>query len=32
LITTIACYYLAYGSWLMVRAPVMAAIDNGGPQ
>ncbi|MCP3472821.1 sulfite exporter TauE/SafE family protein [Bradyrhizobium sp. CCGUVB1N3] len=32
LITTIACYYIAYGSWLLVRTPVMAAFDNGGVQ
>ena len=32
LITTIACYYIAHGSWLMVRTPVMAAFDGGGLQ
>ena len=32
LITTIACYYIAYGGWLLVRTPVLAAIDNGGMQ
>ena len=32
LITTIACYYIAYGSWLLVRTPVLAAFDKGGVQ
>nr|WP_249137011.1 sulfite exporter TauE/SafE family protein [Bradyrhizobium canariense] len=32
LITTIACYYIAYGSWLLVRTPVLAAFDKGGLQ
>ena len=32
LITTIACYYIAYGSWLLLRTPVMAAFANGGTQ
>jgi uncharacterized membrane protein YfcA len=32
LITAIACYYLAYGSWLLLRTPVMAALDPGGVQ
>jgi uncharacterized membrane protein YfcA len=32
LITTIGCYYIAYGSWLLVRAPVLAAIYKGGLQ
>ncbi|MCK1283700.1 sulfite exporter TauE/SafE family protein [Bradyrhizobium sp. 44] len=32
LITTIACYYVAYGSWLLVRTPVLAAFDKGGLQ
>lgn len=30
LITTIACYYIAYGGWLMLRTPVLAAFDRGG--
>src|SRR5262247_2866568 len=29
LITTSACYYIGYGSWLLVRTPVMAAFENG---
>jgi hypothetical protein len=32
LITTIACYYIAYGGWLFVRAPVLAAFTKGGLQ
>ena len=32
LITTIACYYIAYGGWLLVRTPVLAAFDKGGLQ
>jgi hypothetical protein len=32
LITTIACYYIAYGGWLLMRAPVLAAFDKGGLQ
>lgn len=32
LITTIACYYIAYGGWLLLRAPVLAAFDKGGLQ
>jgi uncharacterized membrane protein YfcA len=32
LITVIACYYIAYGSWLLLRTPVMAAFDKGGMQ
>ncbi len=32
LITTIACYYLAYGSWLLVRTPVLAAFAKAGSQ
>ncbi|MBI5262347.1 MAG: sulfite exporter TauE/SafE family protein [Bradyrhizobium sp.] len=32
LITTIASYYILHGSWLLVRAPVMAAFDHGGMQ
>ncbi len=32
LITTIASYYILYGSWLLVRTPVMAAFDQGGMQ
>ncbi|MDE5446171.1 TSUP family transporter [Bradyrhizobium sp. CSA207] len=32
LITTIACYYIAHGSWLLVRTPVLAAFDKGGLQ
>jgi uncharacterized membrane protein YfcA len=32
LITTIACYYIAYGSWLLIRTPVLAAFDKGGLQ
>jgi uncharacterized membrane protein YfcA len=32
LITTIACYYIAYGGWLLLRTPVLAAFDKGGLQ
>ena len=32
LITTIACYYIAYGGWLLVRTPVLAAFTKGGLQ
>lgn len=32
LISTIACYYIAYGGWLLVRTPVLAAFDKGGLQ
>lgn len=29
LITTIAGYYILYGSWLLVRTPVLAAFESG---
>ncbi|MDF0521419.1 sulfite exporter TauE/SafE family protein [Bradyrhizobium yuanmingense] len=32
LITTIACYYIVHGGWLLLRAPVLAAFDKGGLQ
>jgi uncharacterized membrane protein YfcA len=32
LITVIACYYLGYGSWLLLRVPVLAAFHNGAVQ
>lgn len=32
LITTIACYYIAYGGWLLLRTEVAVACDKGGLQ
>lgn len=32
LITTIACYYIAYGGWLLLHPQVAAAFDKGGLQ
>ena len=32
LITTIACYYVAHGGWLLLRTPVLAALAKGGLQ
>jgi hypothetical protein len=32
LITTIACYYIVHGGWLLLHPQVAAAFDKGGLQ